>query len=76
MLFSEPRAKTSLPVCPLCIHPGQTEGRELAGEGLPTGLESLKGSDKEGITQRTCPYRVPHPTQAGFKAVPVGRKQA
>lgn len=32
------------------LHSGQTEGRELAGEGLPTGLESSKGSDKEDVT--------------------------
>lgn len=50
MLFSEPGAKTSLPVCLLCVHPGQTEGRELTGKGLTTGLESMEGSDKEAIT--------------------------
>lgn len=50
MLFSEWGAKTSLPVCPVCIHSGQIEGRELAGEGLPTELESLQSSDKEDIT--------------------------
>lgn len=59
MLFSEPRAKTSLHACPLCIHPSQTEGREPPGEGLPTGLEFMEGSDKEDMTVQNLSSECP-----------------
>lgn len=37
MLFPKAGPKTSSPIWALCIYPGQTEKKELVGEGLPTG---------------------------------------